>query len=103
MGTASVGGQDASRGQPGDARDDGLEREVKQGIVAAGGHLAWSARAVEAFVLAVAGRPLHQCRHRELNRVLVAYLELAQMLREVAVQPRDGAVAEPRPGGRPAC
>ena len=78
---ASVRRRSTSPGQPGLARDDGLDRELKEGIVAAGRHLGWNAGAVEAFVVAVTGRPLQTCQYRELKRVLVAYLDLARMLR----------------------
>jgi hypothetical protein len=83
-GMARAGRQGGSRGRHGHARDDGLERELKEGIVAAGRHLGWNAHAVQAFVVAVTGRPLETCRHRELKRVLVAYVELAHTLRIVA-------------------
>ena len=93
-GTARPGRQSVSRGRSRHARDNNLERELKAGIVAAGRHLGWNARAVEAFVVAVAGRPLQTCRQRELNRVLAAYVELAYTLRTVAgYQPGHGAVA----------
>ena len=78
---ASLGRRSPSRGQPGLARVNGLDRELKQGIVAAGRHLGWSARAVETFVVAVTGRPLQRCQHPELKRVLVAYRDLARTLR----------------------
>jgi hypothetical protein len=79
-----------SRGQPGLARDNRPDGELKEGILAAGECLGWNAHAVQAFVVAVNGR------RSDLNRVLVAYVELAEMLRTVAIEPRHGAVA----GGR---
>jgi len=91
IGVASVGRQCTS---PGHDRDNGLDRELKEGIVAAGRHLGWSARAVETFVVSVTGRPLRTCQHRELKQVLVAYLDLARMLRTGPdCQPRHGVVA----------
>ena len=91
---ASLDGGSPSRGQPGPARDNDLERELKEGIVSASRHLGWNARAVERFVVAVTGRPLQTCQQLELNRVLVAYLDLARMLRTgIDCQPRHGVVA----------
>jgi hypothetical protein len=86
--------QGPPREGPGQARDNGLERELKEGILAAGQCLGWNARGVDAFVVAVTGQSLEKCRHHELNRVLVAYVELARMIRTVAVPPGHGAVAD---------
>jgi hypothetical protein len=87
---ARVGRQSAFCRQPGPARDNGLDGEIKEGILAAGECVGWNARAVQALVVAVNGR------RSDLNRVLVAYVELAEMLRTVAIVPRHSAVA----GGR---
>jgi hypothetical protein len=91
---ATLRRKSTSLGQHGLARDDGLDRELKEGIVAAGRHLGWNACVVEVFVIAVTGRPLRTCQHRELKLVLVAYLDLARLLRtRTDCQPRRGVVA----------
>jgi hypothetical protein len=90
---ASVGRQCTSRGHSGLARDNCLDRELKEGIVAAGRHLGRSARAVETFVVSVTGRPLRTCQRHDLKRVLVAYVDLARMLRTgIDQEPRHGVV-----------
>jgi hypothetical protein len=91
---ASVGRQSTFRRQPGLAHDNGLDGEIKEGILAAGRHLGRNARAVEAFVVAVAARPLQSCGPPELNRLLVAHVELALTLRAAAgYQAGHGAVS----------
>jgi hypothetical protein len=83
-----------SPGLSGDARDKGLERELKDGILGAGRYLGWNERVVETFVVAVTGRRLETCQHGELMRVLVAFLDVACMLRKVAgYQLRRAAVS----------
>jgi hypothetical protein len=65
-------------------------RELRVGVLHLGSLLGWDVPAVARFAAAVTGHPWNRCGRAELERVLDAYLMLAQQVRatRAGCQPR---------------